>query len=330
MTAKDFITTAFTGSPINPAPGDARRSTTKGNTMPKTTSVLIDGENILYHYLQKDLFESDIWLFQMLCARLVVGLGIWLHPDIYQRMPTLLPFAVRDPSCRKRKEGDVEAWGAPSEHGYLRDDNTLVKAIPKSMVVSSSSQPLYDGKRVGNGFVAAHVWRQTKGSEIGALLASRDPWTNSFVPNLVWLPSDVAKLSDREGTFTQLYLQALSAKIYHNLEVYTEMRPFVDKIWNMLEVPTGIPKQGLPELEELSFFRANDAFIRTRRQSVADVVAAYKTVLSGEMLTSKVITTRYGDGLPSVPKEQVSKRFAELEAYLSAIPQVEQSAAADG
>lgn len=288
--------------------------------MPKTTSAAIDGENILYHYLQKDLSESEIWLFQWLCARLVAGLGIWLHPDIYQKMPTLLPFAVRDPSCRKRKEGNVEAWGEPSKHGYLRDDNTLVKAIPKSMVVSSSKQPLYDGKRVGNGFVAAHVWRQTEGSEIGALLASRDPWTNSFVPNLVWLPSDVAKLSDREGTFTQLYLQALSVKIYRNLEVSSEMRPFVDKIWNMLKLPTGIPEQGLPEVKDLSFFQAKDAFIRTQRQSVADVVAAYRTVLSGQRLTSKVITTRYGDGLPSVPREQLSKRLAELEAYLNAIP----------
>jgi hypothetical protein len=290
--------------------------------LPKTKSALIDGENILYHYLQKDLLESDIWLFQMLCARLVAGLGIWLQPEIYQRMPTLLPFAVRDPSCRKRKEGDVEAWGTPSSQGYLRDDNTLVKNIPKSMVVISSSQPLYSGKRVGNGFVAAHVWRQTKFSEIGALLASRDPWINSFVPNLVWLPSEVAKLSDREGTFTQLYLQALSAKIYRNLEVSSEMRPFVDRIWNMLEVPKGIPEQGLPETKNLSFFRADNTFIQTRIQSVADVVAAYKTVLSGQRLTSKVITSRFGDGLPSVPREQVSKRLAELERYLTAIQYV--------
>ncbi|MEK7361396.1 MAG: hypothetical protein AAB133_04880, partial [Pseudomonadota bacterium] len=203
--------------------------------MPKNSSLLIDGENIVYHYLQKDLFESDIWLFQMLCARLVAGLGIWLDPEIYKRMPTLLPFVIRDPSCRKRTEGDTEEWGAPSEHAYLRDDNTLVKAIPKSMNVTSSSQPLYDGKRIGNGFVAAHVWRKIKGSEIGAYLASRDPWTNSFVPNLVWLPSDVAKLSDRDGTFTQLYLQALAAKIYKDLPVSQEMRPYVDKVWAMLD-----------------------------------------------------------------------------------------------
>ena len=60
----------------------------------------IDGDNVLYHYLQKDLLLTDIWLFQMLLARLIVSLGIWMSPRVYQRMPLLVPFAVRDPSCR--------------------------------------------------------------------------------------------------------------------------------------------------------------------------------------------------------------------------------------
>lgn len=298
--------------------------------MPKKPDGRINGENILYHYLQKDLFKSDIWLFQMLCARLVAGLGIWLHPSIYEKMPTLLPFAVRDPSCRKRKEGDVEAWGAPSENGYLRDDNTLVKAIPKSMLVESARQPLYHGRRIGNGFVAAHVWRQVKGSAIGATLASRDPWANTFIPNLVWLPAEVAKLSDREGTFTQLYLQALSAKIYRHVVVAPALRPIVDKIWGMLDLPVGIPEQGLPQIEDLSFFQANDGHLRARRQAVADVVAALRNVLSDEPLTAKVITSRYGDGLPSVHRAELTKRATELADYLALIPGALQSAAGDG
>ena len=71
----------------------------------------VDGNHILYHYLQKDLRETDIWLFQMLSSRLMSTLGIWLHPKIYQQVPVMLPFAVRDPSCRKRSEADEEQWG---------------------------------------------------------------------------------------------------------------------------------------------------------------------------------------------------------------------------
>jgi len=288
--------------------------------MPKKGITLIDGENILYHFLQKDLFESDIWLFQMLCARLVAGLGIWLHPAAYQQMPTLLPFVIRDPSCRKRKQGDVEEWGAPSENGYLRDDNSLVKAIPRTMKVTSASQRLYHGKRIGNGFVAAHVWRKVRGSDIGATLASRDPWTNTFIPNLVWLPAEVAKLSDREGTFTQLYLQALSAKIYRHLDVMPAMRPVADRVWGMLEVPGGIPEQGLPPIEELSFFQVDEAFIESRRRSVIDVVTALRAVLSGQPLAAKVITSRFGDGLRSVSRKELTDRVAELAEYARRIP----------
>lgn len=290
--------------------------------MPKKAIAMIDGDNILYHFLQKDLFESDIWLFQMLCARLVAGLGIWLHPSLYQNIPTLLPFVVRDPSCRKRKDGDVEAWGTPSEDGYLRDDNSLVKAIPRTMLVSSATQPLYHGKRIGNGFVAAHVWRKVKGSAVGATLASRDPWTNTFIPNLVWLPAEVAKLSDREGTFTQLYLQALSAKIYRHLDVVPSMRPIVDRIWGMLDIPQGIPEQGLPPTEELAFFQPGEACVQDRRQSVADVVTALQAVVSGQPLPAKVITSRFGNGLPAVSKSELTSRAAELNDYLRRIPSV--------
>ena len=53
----------------------------------------------------------------------------------------------------------------------------------------------------------------------GSELSSRDLDTYSFVPNLVWLPTQVAKLTDREGSFAQAYLQALSSKIYNRLQV---------------------------------------------------------------------------------------------------------------
>jgi hypothetical protein len=52
----------------------------------------------------------------------------------------------------------------------------------------------------------ALVWREL----VPSGHASRVRETYSFVPNLVWLASQVSKLSDREGSFVQTYLQALS------------------------------------------------------------------------------------------------------------------------
>ena len=166
----------------------------------------IEPSNLLYHFLQHDLAADDVWLFHALVARLVVRLGVWMPVDVYARLPILVPYARRDPSCRGSvRHGMPDAWGSPDENGYFRDDNSLVKGVPRSMMVSSTLEQ-YSDRHVTSGFVACHVWREIAGDQ----LASRNPLTYSFVPNLVWLPAQVAGLTDREGSFAQQFLQALS------------------------------------------------------------------------------------------------------------------------
>lgn len=167
----------------------------------------VDGSNILYHFLQKDLYQNDSWFFQMLAAKLVTSLAIWFRPSFYQEFPLLRPYAVRDATCRKRNNPQkIEQWGCPNEKGYFRDDNSLLKNIPSSLKITSPLKDLYNGKTMGNGFVASHIWREVDPSQSSDSYAARDPWTYSFVPNLVWLPEQVSKLTDREGSFSQLYL----------------------------------------------------------------------------------------------------------------------------
>src|SRR5207248_16566 len=105
--------------------------------------------------------------------------------------------AVRDPLCRGNKtKGLPDEWSAPDANGYFRDDNTLVKGLPRSLSISSpESSRVYGSAPIGNGFVSSHVWRMLRSGEY----ASRNPLTYSFVPNLVWLPGQVAALTDREG-----------------------------------------------------------------------------------------------------------------------------------
>jgi hypothetical protein len=168
-----------------------------------------DGDKLLYPYLQKELLVDDIWLFQMLTSRLVTALGVWPHPEAFRRVPVLLPYAIRDESARGRKAG-TEQWASPNSAGLLRDDNSLVKERFKTLAFQSP-RSLYSGRRIGRGkgWVAAHVWQVRRDGE----RASRNPLTNSFLANLVWLPRDLAQLSDRPGSFVQRYLQALSHKV---------------------------------------------------------------------------------------------------------------------
>ena len=273
----------------------------------------VDGNHVLYHYLEKDLKEADIWLFQMLAARLFTALGIWFPTTVYASCPILLPFAVRDPNCRPRKKGDPDEWGAPDSGGYFRDDNSLVKGLPRSLPINSPRNPLYHRRRLGNGFVACHVWRVKAGVE--ADLSSRDADTYSFVPNLVWLPVQVAKLTDREGSFAQAYLQAVAVKIYRSVEMPDRFRSAVERAWSKLPIPTGIPDSGLPDPDDLAYFNAGEAYTARRIGVIRTVAAALDELAAGHTIRSKVVSGRYTEGLPRLTPSQ----FIELRETLHQI-----------
>ncbi len=300
----------------------SRASTIHESTLSKTAPK-VNGEHVLYHYLQKDLQENDGKVFEMLTARLITSLGIWFALHLYDQLPTILPFVVRDPTCRK-KVGGTEQWGAPNALGYFRDDNSLVKALPNSLNIVSPRVQYYDGRRIGNGFVASHVWRQIAESQTGASLASRDPWTNSFVPNLVWLPKQVSKLTDREGSFPQRFLQALSRKIFGQRQVATGLRNHVARIWAMLPEPD-IPFGDLPALKELSFFEPTDRFLQTRLGTIQAVVEALKRSAARETLTKKVVSSRYTEGLGSVSTDALVRLGGELSRYVDLVRDVTSS-----
>jgi hypothetical protein len=212
---------------------------------------IVDAKGLLYHFLQKDLRQQDVWLFQMLTTRLITSLGIWLHPDVYERLPVLVPYAVRDPTSRGDKaRGIPDSWGEPNGAGYFRDDNSLIKGLPRSLVIEGPKGGPYAGGRIGSGFVAAHVFRDLESGEP----STREPLTYSFVPNLVWLPGEIAALTDRQGSFAQTYVQALAHKLYRHHPVVPSLQSLAEDAWRLLPEPVGVPEQGLPDLSELHYF----------------------------------------------------------------------------
>ena len=280
----------------------------------KSRHGIIAGSTILYHYLQKELLNNDIWLFQMLVARLIVSLGIWLSPEIYRQLPVLLPFAARDPGSRGNpKKGIPDQWGSATSIGLFRDDNSLVKALPKSLTVASGRVKLYDGRRIGGGFVASHVWR---GTEIG--LAARHQLLYSFVPNLVWLPVEVAKLSDREGSFVQSYLQALSVKIYRAHPLSSDVGALAEEAWALLPNPEGIPLQGLPDLDELNFFEPSNTWLERRIRTIEEVVKALVAIDAGGA-PGHVVASRYGKSLIDVGPKQRKALGDRLSSYAASV-----------
>ena len=280
----------------------------------KSQTKTVDGSNVLYHYLQKSLQDEDVWLFQMLVAKLITNLGVWFPLSAYAVLPISLPYVVRDATCRGGA-GIADQWSSPDERGYVRDDNSLVKNLVKAWPVRSEHFSEYDRRRLGNGFVAAHAWRDT----IDGGSAARCSSANSFWPNLLWLPSNVAKLTDRPGSFAQTYVQAISQKLYRNVEVHEKLKPFVDRCWALLPEVPEFPEQGIPSARDLNFFEVPTAFFTKRLEAIRTAAQGLRCVEEGRPIEGKVLHTRYTKGLPQVAPSAAKKLRLHLDEYSNAV-----------
>jgi hypothetical protein len=271
----------------------------------------IKSEGLLYEFLQRELWQEDVWLFQSLASRLIVKLGIWIAPQTYTRLPWLVPYARRDPNSRgSKKDGQRDQWGSADDSGYFRDDNSLLKGLPRSMPVRSALAA-YSGRQLRTGFIAAHVWRKVKSDT----LAARLPLTYSFVPNVVWLPSDVAKLTDREGSFAQQFVQAIAFNVYRHVPVAHSLKETVEEAWDLLPQPATVPSHALPEASSLNYFVPKPEFFVRRHQIFTDVARA----LRSPETQAKVVSKRYAPSLAAVPQAARTKLARHLELLAAAM-----------
>ena len=277
-----------------------------------------EGNDLLYHYFQKILLTEDAEQFRLLTTRLVVALGVWLPPTAYQRYPVLVPFAVRDPTCRGSiRHGRPDQWGGADAEGQFRDDNSLVKGVPKSLPVQNSNNELLHGKRLGTSFVASHVWRKLADGTDGP----RRRVTYSFLPNLVWLPSQLSKLSDREGSWVQTYLQALAVQVYRDLPLAPALQTIVTPIWAQLPLRSEARGLALPDADSLNYFTFDEGWLSRRIRTLTSVVRALEEVSDGRRPEGKVVATRYAPALAELPPSDVEALRRDLTGYLQAVAQ---------
>ncbi len=275
--------------------------------MVSKSSKVIHGDDLLYRFFHELLTEQPELAPEIL-TKMYSTMGIWLPLNLYYEFPVLLPWVVRDHTCRgDKKKGIPDQWSSPDQDGYLRDDNSLVKSLARGFMIEGSGMVHLHGARLGTEFVASHVWRKVN----HASLASRHPLLNSFVPNLVWLPSQVAKLTDREGEVMQRTLQALSWTIYRDAPVAPHLRRVVEDAWSLIPEPD----MEVGSFGELNTFIVKDKFLTTRRDRLRSVINALDLLEKGMPLTKKVVTTRFTEGLPTVGAAQRSKLKSFLEQF---------------
>lgn len=250
----------------------------------KKTDV-IDGQNIVYHIIQKRIIQAiDVdnppAEVKFMIEQLLLWGGVWFTPEAYEQIPVLRPYVIRDSSCRN-KDPKKDTWAQSNSEGLMRDDNTSIKGIPKSLPIISGWKEV-EGKRLGNHWVASHVWMSMQTRSGHACEWER---TNSFIPNLVWLPKQLSKLTDRDGSYAQQFLKHLSYRLYSETRI---TNPMISGIWHELKDP-GITPESKFSRNDLNFFDSDAEWINDKKttlhqelQSILDILnnpsAAVKSV----------------------------------------------------
>lgn len=275
---------------------------------------LIDGNDLLYK-LFKELLSQDQEVAIEVVRKMIAMTAVWFPVEVYQRIPILLPWVVRDSSCRSKETKDgktPEEWGAPNSSGFLRDDNSMIKGIPKSLKINGPVNSPVRGHFVNKGFVASHVWREVNLE----VLASKDSRLNSFVPNLVWLPAQISKLSDIEGGLVQSALKAISWNLYRDIPLEKPLDDAINGTWDLLPKPTMLSEFKIAP-DQLNFFTASEDFYKSRKKPFINYIQFIYDCLDGRETTSKNITGRYLAGLPSVDKTELARTLAFVRVHTS-------------
>ena len=270
----------------------------------------VNGQNILYHYIQKNILSETDEFSKELLKRLLVDLSIWIPPSFYRKLPIILPYVVRDNSCRTKKPTGEDEWGSANSEGFLRDDNSLLKGIVRSFTIRSPRISEYDGKKLGTGFVASHIWGKVTVANT-VMISSRHHMLNSFVPNLVWLPVQISKLTDREGSFAQRLLQAISCEIYRHIGLPKELRC----IWESLVIPEGLPKIDV-DLKRINYFDMPDGWLIKRIDGLISEINTVLAINKTEPVEEgKVKSSRYLPTLKQIPTQQTKEMNEWLSKY---------------
>lgn len=168
-----------------------------------------------------------------IAVELAIRFAIWVPTATHAVTPWLAPYAIRKIRLRVEPHapGEVrDLWGAPTSEGYFTDDNSLIKPTVLRRRLTQAAIGPYTGSPVSKGLVCCHVWAGT----------TTNPLLFSFIPNLVWLPADLARLSDAHSTATPHplhdVLKELSQERYRSVVTSADPRR-VEAAWNLLPAP---------------------------------------------------------------------------------------------
>ena len=269
----------------------------------------------LYKTLRNGLASTSPDEYRELVARLFFRCAVWWPPRLARCFPVLVPWAVRDRSCRY--DQGPESWGSPRSDGYLRDDNSIIKKLPLTLPITAPPSSPYDCRKLGTGFTACHIWRGTS----DGTASGEHAFLYSFLPNLVWLPRPLAPLTDTDMAFPQVLLKATTLRMFTAEEPARAVAQYIRNNWRHLalaEAASVIP-DGWTSPTDLATFTPTVDYARRRLKYNRKLTAGVAAAASGEPLARRIICSRYTVGLPLLAAPALQQLAQTLSRYDDAV-----------
>lgn len=294
------------------------------NDKQKTES--IDEGMALRKYIHDDLRENDVPLFYQVSLRFILDVAIWIDPEDYKKYPIIEPLAYREQRWKALgwKRGQANPDTAQLVDGNSHNKNYMNSAGTK---IVSRKVKYYNNKKLvsGSGFVACHIWDEY-GKE--CTKATGDHRLFTFIPNIVWLPKEIAYLTDIKGTPVRDLLKQLSVNLYHSVKISNpELQSIIEENWDkLLEIKHNdiLPPASIPSKEMYNLMTGFDAAInkkKTRNKNFAKGLIAHG---NGQKLPSGVrkneANSSYWKSIPNTDVAKALELGTWLEGYLNALP----------
>ncbi len=259
------------------------------------------------------MFQSMAWTFRRgddthkhLARQLLLRAGVWLPVELYQAWPVLLPWVVRDNSLKKgssaSKQGGELNTACPTT-GLRRSDNSPVGTIKNGLSVhwAGGLETTFGTKGLKGG---KHEWMQShcwSGLAATGHSTATDPLTNSFVPNLVWLPHALGRMTDDEELVFAEELRAIAWARYRYIPVAPAFQALVNEAWSRLE-PPGSEALQRHDLDRVNEFALPASFYLKRRARFAEVWSTTEALVGGRPHEGFAKQSKYIATLAAAPR----------------------------
>lgn len=193
-------------------------------------NVLLNKNNILggssLKFKQFILANEENSIIQKYLVDVIQKLSIWVDSKFYLEVPLIYPYSVRErTTSQDRRRGVEDNWGASNELGFIIDDNSMIKDFIRNYPIKNNFY--YGIDKPKKGFIACHLWENT----------TTNHKLFSFIPNICWLPTPIARLSDEHSSLFSKLLKIISSSYYRKIEPKSpKMSSIVNNNWNLLKL----------------------------------------------------------------------------------------------